>query len=125
MAVVKFKGCLDGLKYDFVNDSINRVELNPEDYDALAEHFRSERDPGRVNYMQFAAEVNRIFTLTDLEKDPTKRVETYNVTSVLDPEDVLNPEEEKKVDTCLKRLGDIVLKRKLHIKPMFQAKVRF
>jgi len=101
------------------------MDLKAEDFVVLKEGFKSERDPNRVDYVKFAYEVNKIFTVKELEKDPTAKVENFAVTSVLDPDDVLNPEEEKKVDSCLKRLGEIVKKRKLHVKPMFQAKVLF
>jgi hypothetical protein len=97
--------------------------LTESDMIAIVNGFKSERDPDRVNYVNFAKEVNNIFTVRELEYDPTKKVEAYQVCPVLDPEDVLTPEEEVKVDTCLKRIGDIVKKKKLHIKPMFQAKV--
>lgn len=99
------------------------MDLNENDFNTLVNGYKSERDPERVDYVAFAKEVNKIFTLKDLEYDPTKKVESYGITQVLDPEDMLTPEEEVKVDVCLKRLGDIVKKRKLHIKPMFQAKV--
>lgn len=99
------------------------MDLNESDFKVLINNFKSERDPERVDYVSFAKEVNKIFTVKDLEQDPTKKVEAYGITAVLDPEDVLTPEEEVKVDSCLKRLGEIVRKRKLHVKPMFQAKV--
>ncbi len=98
------------------------MDLKAEDFEALEAGFPAERDPSRVDYMKFAYEVNKIFTVKELEKDPTMKVPEYTVNPVLDPEDVLTPEEEVKVDACLKRLGDIVRKRKLHVKPMFQAK---
>ena len=100
------------------------MELKPEDYEVLEKNFVSERDPDRVDYVKFAAEVNKIFTSKELEYDPTTKPMVYDVRTVLDPEDVLNPDEEVKVDACLKRIGEIVRKRKLHVKPMFQAKVR-
>jgi len=99
------------------------MDLTESDLNTLANNFKSERDPERVDYMSFTKEINKIFTVRDIEYEPTKKIETYLVSAVLDPEDVLTPEEEVKVDSCLKRLGEIVKKRKLHIKPMFQAKV--
>jgi hypothetical protein len=98
--------------------------LEPGDYEILEQGFPAERDPNRVDYVAFTEEVNRIFTLKELEKEPETKVPKFTVTSLLDPEDVLTPEEEQKVDACLRRLGEIVKIRKLHVKPMFQAKVR-
>ena len=74
--------------------------------------------------MKFVDEIHKIWTEKDLEKDPLKKVQNYGITSVLDPDDVLNTAEEGELEKCLQRLGELVKKRKLHIKPMFQAKVR-
>ncbi len=114
VSVGKFKSCLDMLKMD----------LKAEDYETLIKAFKSQHDPAMVNYAKFIDEINRIFTLPELEKDPVLKIPKFSVTAVLDPEDVLSGEEEKLVDGCMKRLGEIVRKRKLHVKPMFQAKVR-
>lgn len=99
------------------------MDLKAEDYELLVKAFKSERDPEKVDHARFVDQVNRIFTEPELPKDPLRRIPQFTVTAVLDPDDVLNPEEETKVDACLKRLGEIVRKRKLHVKPMFQAKV--
>jgi hypothetical protein len=99
------------------------MDLKEPDYAVLVAGFPSERDPSRVDYVKFANQVNLIFTDKNLEKDPVKHVLPYEVVKLLDPDDVLNSDEEVKLDACLKRLGDIVYKRKLHVKPMFQAKV--
>ena len=98
--------------------------LDAGDYEVLEQGFPAERDPNRVNYVRFAEEINQIFTLKELEKKPETKVQRFTVRSLLDPDDILTPEEEQKVDVCLKRLGEIVRIRKLHVKPMFQAKVR-
>jgi hypothetical protein len=100
------------------------MNLTEEEYEVLIKGFMSERDSNRVDYAAFAREVNKIFTLKELTSEPTMKIPSYGVTSVLAQEDVLTPEEEVKVDTCLKRLGDIKKKKKLHFKPMFQAKVK-
>lgn len=100
------------------------MDLTPGDYEVLEQGFPSTRDPERIDYVTFIDEVNRIFTLKELEKQPETKVMNFTVTSLLDPDDVLTPIEEQKVDTCLKRLGEIVKIRKLHVKPMFQAKVK-
>lgn len=119
----KFRSCLDELKYVFALLT-SSMDLTPGDYEVLEQGFRSERDPERVNYVSFVDEVNRIFTLKELEKQPEAKVANFTVTSLLDPDDVLTPDEEAKVDACLRRIGEIVRIRKLHVKPMFQAKVR-
>jgi hypothetical protein len=67
--------------------------------------------------------MEKIFTEKDLEKDPLKKVTTFNAPSILDPKDVLNPQEEKELDDFLRRFGEIVRVRRLLIKPYFQDKV--
>lgn len=100
------------------------MDLTPGDYEILEQGFPSSRDPERIDYVSFVDEVNRIFTLKELEKEPEAKVMNFTVTALLDPDDVLTPAEEQKVDACLRRLGEIVRIRKLHVKPMFQAKVK-
>lgn len=99
------------------------MDLTEEELEAVAKGFQSERDPERTDYVSFCNEIDKIFTEKDLEKDPLKKPITFLPVSILDPEDLLSPEEEVKVDNYLKRLGAIVRKRRLHVKPMFQAKV--
>ena len=50
------------------------MDLNENDFNTLVNGYKSERDPERVDYVAFAKEVNKIFTLKDLEYDPTKRL---------------------------------------------------
>lgn len=54
-----------------------------------------------MNYVQFNEEIEKIFTVKDLERDPLKKIEEFKAPSILDPKDVLNEEEEKKLDACL------------------------
>lgn len=59
-----------------------------------------------------------------MEKDPIKRLEEFKAPSILDPKDVLNNEEEQRLDACLQRIGMEVKLRRLLIKPFFQDKDR-
>ena len=72
-----------------------------------------------INYVDFCEETDYIFTDKTLEKAPTKTLTAFNAPSILDPKDVLNDEEERKLVACLERLGIDVLHRRLLIKPQF------
>ena len=75
-----------------------------------------------VNYISFNNEIEDIFTEKDLEKNPTKTLTAFNAPSCLDPKNILNAEEERCLDACLRRLSDNVRLRRLLIKPFYQDK---
>ncbi len=95
VAAQKFRGVLYAQK----------IQLTNEEYELLEKHFAVPSDPTKVNYVQFNEDIERIFTLKGLEKDPLQKVEEFKAPSILDPKDVLNEQEEIKLDACLKRLG--------------------
>lgn len=76
-------------------------------------------DPKLVNYVEFCKLNEAIFTDVNLEKDPTKRLDTFKAPSILDPKDVLNDAEEQVLIACLRRLGEDVKHRRLLMKPHF------
>jgi hypothetical protein len=76
-----------------------------------------------IDYILFNEEIEKLFTEKDLEKNPVKRVQTFNAPSILDPKDVLNAAEEQDLEMCLRRIGLEVRNRRLLIKPYFQDKV--
>lgn len=51
--------------------------------------------------MQFNEDIEKIFTEKDLEKDPVKKIQEFKAPSILDPKDVLNNDEEQRLDACL------------------------
>jgi len=60
-----------------------------------------------------------------LEKDPLGKPEVYIPPFFLDPKDELTPEEEDKLHNFMIRLGEVVRKHRILLKPHFQDKVNF
>lgn len=44
-----------------------------------------------INYMKFLSDINIVFTLDGLEKDPLVRPEEFKKGNFLDPNDILSP----------------------------------
>ena len=66
--------------------------------------------------------ISSIFTSKDLEKNPTKVLDTFKAPSILDPKNVMNDDEDSLLDACLRRLGTHVKNHRLLLKPFFQDK---
>ena len=94
------------------------INLTNAEYSALEKAFAMP-DPKLVNYVEFCKLNEAIFTDVNLEKDPTKRLDTFKAPSILDPKDVLNDAEEQVLIACLRRLGEDVKHRRLLMKPHF------
>jgi hypothetical protein len=75
-----------------------------------------------VDYVRFNLEIENIFTDKLLEKDPLRTINEFKASSILDPKDVLNPQEEQELDAALMRIGTEVRHKRLLIKPFFQDK---
>lgn len=58
--------------------------MTSQEYQILEDKFRCPKDPLKVNYYDFNEEIDKIFTLKDLEKDPTKTLSEYRAPSILD-----------------------------------------
>jgi hypothetical protein len=54
-----------------------------------------------VNYVNFCDQIASIFTSKDLEKNPTKVVDTFKAPSILDAKNQLNDDENIELDACL------------------------
>lgn len=110
----KFESVLHGQK----------LHLTPQEFKSLEDHYQVANDQFNVNYVDFCAEIDLIFTEPDLEKNPTKTVSSWKAPSILDPKDVLDESEEKVLHAALQRLGTEVCHRRILIKPFFQDKDR-
>ena len=117
------KGILPAQKFRGVLHS-QKIELTNEEYERLERYFQYAGDKTKVDYVNFNEEVEKIFTEKGLEKDPLKRLTSFNPPSILDPKDVLNDSEEQIVHNALLRIGLEVRNRRLLIKPFFQDKDR-
>jgi hypothetical protein len=96
-----------------------KIQLTTEEYQKLEDFYRDPTDALKIRYFDFNQDVENIFTLKDLEKDPTKTLSSYKAPSILDPKNVLNDQEEGDLMECMKRIGTDVKLRRLLIKPFF------
>ena len=113
------KGLLEATKFRTTLYA-QKIQLTTEEYTRLEDLFRDKADSRLIRYADFNKLIEDIFTDKTIEKNPLATLSSYNAPSVLDPKDVLNPEEEKEVHDCLTRIGTIVRQRRIMIKPFFQ-----
>ena len=99
-----------------------KIYLTNEEFELLEKNFSVPSDPTKVNYVKFNEVIDEIFTVKELEKDPLRKTVEFNAPSILDPKDLLNPDEEQILNACMERLGWIVRHKRLLIKPFFQDK---
>lgn len=71
-----------------------KLQLTKEEYQLLEDHYRDPNDPIKIRYFDFNEDIERIFTLKDLEKNPGTTLDKFKAPSILDPKDVLTNEEE-------------------------------
>lgn len=102
--------------------SIQKIALTIPEYDALENHFAVPNMAHLTNYVDFNNEIDNIFTEKDLEKNPTKTLNSFNAPSILDPKNCLSDAEEGVLAGVLERLANQVRLRRLLIKPFFQDK---
>ena len=88
----------------------------------LEDCFRDSMDPTKIRYFAFNEEIEKIFTVKTLEKEPTQTLSNYSAPSILDAKVHLTPEEEEELKAIMIRIGTDVRHRRLLIKPFFQDK---
>lgn len=115
------KGTIDATKFRTTLYA-QKIQLTTEEYQKLEDYYRDPKDPIKIRYFDFNQDIENIFTLKDLEKDPKKTLSSYKAPSILDPKDVLSPEEEEELQQTMMRIGVDVRHRRLLIKPFFQDK---
>lgn len=89
--------------------------LRSEEYDVLEKYFQVEDDHLRVHYKKLVDEVETVFTLKNLEKDPLIRPEEFKIPDFLDPEKRLNQEENELLNEVMIKLA--IFMRKYRVMP--------
>lgn len=72
-----------------------------------------------MDYVTFCEQIAGIFTSKDLEKCPTKRLDSFVAPSILTAKHQLENDDESALHALLQRLGTEVRHRRLLIKPFF------
>jgi hypothetical protein len=91
----------------------------------LENRYRLPTDARTIDYSKFLEEINSVFTISGLEKDPLARPEEFKKGSNLDPNDILTSEEEALLHETLTQLGEFLRKNRINFKTHFQDKVIF
>ena len=115
------RGIIDATKFRTTLYA-QKIQLTTEEYKKLEDFYRDPTDPTQIRYFDFNQDIENIFTMKDLEKDPKKTLSSYKAPSILDPKNVLNDAEEEALVDLLQRIGTEVKHRRLLIKPFFQDK---
>lgn len=89
--------------------------MRSEEYAVLEKHFQVEGDELRVNYKQLIDEVETVFTLKGLEKDPNVRPQEFSLPEFLDPEKRLLEEDNILLNEVMFKLA--LLMRKYRVMP--------
>lgn len=89
--------------------------MRSEEYAVLEKHFQVDNDELRVNYKQLIDEVETVFTLKGLEKDPNTRPDEFKLPEFLDPEKRLSEDDNIMLNEVMIKLA--LLMRKYRVMP--------
>jgi len=96
------------------------LSLRSEEYVVLEKCFEVEGDPLRVNYKVLVDEVDTVFTLKELEKDPLLRPEEFKIPDFLDPEKRLSQSDNLLLNDVMIKLAVLMRKYRVHPKAYFK-----
>jgi hypothetical protein len=118
------KGIVSKAKFRTALDMTN-LSLRSEEYDLLEKVFGLPNDDTRVNYKALVDEVDTVFTLKELEKDPLRRPHDFKMPDFLDPQKRLNAEENQFLHEVMIKLALLMKKYRVLPKVYFKDAVRF
>jgi Ca2+-binding EF-hand superfamily protein len=78
------KGTIEATKFRTTLYS-QKLQLTKEEYQLLEDHYRDATDPIKIRYFDFNQDIENIFTLKDLEKNPQTTLSAFKAPSILDP----------------------------------------
>lgn len=96
------------------------MNLRSEEYDLLETHFGVPGDHLRVNYRAFVEDVDTIFTIKGLEKDPLLRPHEFKTPDFLDPRKRLSEEDMQYLQTIMIKLATKANKYRVMPKAYFR-----
>ena len=113
------KGTCTKAKFRTALDMAN-LNLRPEEYDVLEHYYGVPDQNDKVYYKNLVEEVETVFTLKGLEKDPLKRPVEFKVPDFLNPEKRLNQAENEFLDQTMRKLALLVRKYRVMPKSFFK-----
>ncbi|KAJ3099126.1 hypothetical protein HDU97_003459 [Phlyctochytrium planicorne] len=97
------------------------ISLSEEEYELLAETYKDEKRKGCCKWKDFEQSMERVFTDTDLERNPTKVYKTIPISNKAHNSfGPLTPEEEIILNNTLKSITEHMRVRQTSIKPFFK-----
>jgi len=113
------KGIVSKSKFRTALDMAN-LNLRSEEYDVLEQVYELSDDNTRVNYLSLVEEVNTVFTIKGLEKDPLLRTKEFVMPDYLDPEKRLSEAEGEFLDQVMSKLAVYLKKYRVLTKAYFK-----
>ena len=96
------------------------LNLRSEEYLVLEDFYSVPEENDKVFYKNLVEEVETVFTLKELEKDPLKRPVEFKTPDFLDPEKRLSPSENEFLQQTMRKLALLVRKYRVMPKGFFK-----
>ena len=113
------KGTCTKAKFRTALDMAN-LHLRAEEFDVLEKFFSVPDEDDKVYYKDLVEEVDTVFTIKGLEKNPLMRPKDYVIPDFLNPEKRLTPEETDFLDKTMRKLGLLAIKYRVMAKSFFR-----
>ena len=113
------KGTCTKAKFRTALDMAN-LHLRAEEFDVLERFFSVPDEDDKVYYKDLVEEVDTVFTIKGLEKNPLLRPKDYVIPDFLNPEKRLTPEEADFLDKTMRKLGLLAIKYRVMAKSFFR-----
>ena len=113
------KGSCTKAKFRTALDMAN-LHLRAEEFDVLERYYNIPEEEDKVFYKDLIEEVETVFTVKGLEKDPLLRPTEFKTPDFLNPEKRLSPEEADFLDKTMRKLGLLAIKYRVMAKSFFR-----
>ena len=100
------------------------MSLRKEEYDLLEKVYGLPEENDRINYKSLIEEVETVFTIKGLEKEPLLRPQIFKMPDFLDPEMRLNQNENNSLHEVMIKLALLMQKYRVLPKVYFKDAVR-
>lgn len=119
------KNIVTGLQFRRILNGLN-INLTDKEFKEFLKVYHVDADGGReerIKWMDFCEDVDKVFTIKELEKDPLLRVGQIEKT-VFEPirHSALSftPQEEATLAELIQGFRDVITTKRLHLKPQFE-----
>ena len=113
------KGTCSKAKFRTALDMAN-LHLRSEEFDILEKYYNINEEEDKVYYKDLVEEVETVFTVKNLEKNPLIRPKEYITPDFINPEKRLTQEEAIFLDKTLKKLAFLSIKYRVMPKSFFR-----